>query len=172
MTHVFFDSDTVDWSAYLRQQQRGEGVMMGGRVDELDPDKPSPVFRGTKYMRGYGVKGALSSIGRFLLPVARNLMESAKDEASLTLGRIGADMARGKPIGQTFKQHALTGVQNLGTRVQQCGKGKKPNKKKQILKGLSLAEISGDQVSDPIVSGPNPLPPTRKRNRKKDYLDL
>jgi hypothetical protein len=166
MTHIYFDSDQIDWNPYFRNQQVGQGqVMMGGREDVVDDDKPSPIFRGNKYQRGYGVRGALSSIGRFLYPIASNLMESAKDEAALSLGRIGADLSRGKPIGQTIKQHAVNAAQNLGTRVQQCGKGKR-EKRAKIIKNLALAEISPDE---PITSGPNPIP---KRKRKRDYLDL
>jgi hypothetical protein len=121
MTHVFFDSDQMDWEPYLRQQQMGQGKMMGGREDH--------VFRGIRYMRGYGMKSALSSIGRFLLPIASNLMESAKQEASSTLGRIGADMAQGQqPIGETIKQHISAAAQNMGARLQQCGKGKRKRK--------------------------------------------
>lgn len=96
---------------------------MGGRED------PQHLFRGIRYMRGYGMKSALSSIGRFLLPIASNLMESAKQEASSTLGRIGADMAQGQqPIGETIKQHISAAAQNMGARLQQCGKGKRKRK--------------------------------------------
>lgn len=161
MTHVYFDSDQVDWAPYLRQQQVGQGYMMGGREDAQEVEK---VFRGTKYMRGYGVRSTLSSIGRFLLPIAGNLMQSAKEEAGSTLGKIGADLARGQPIQETLKQHASTAAQNFGARVQQCGKGKR----KRIIKQIDLAGITGD---DPVVSGPNPIP-RRRRTRKRDYLDL
>lgn len=159
MTHVFFDSDQIDWAPYLRQQQVGQGQMMGGR-DDLDP----PLFRGTPYMRGYGVKSTLSSIGRFLLPIASNLMHSAKEEATNTLGRIGADMTEGKPLVETLKRHAGTAAQNMGTRIQQCGKGRR----KKIIKQLALSDITGDE---PIVSGPNPIP-RRARGKRRDYLDL
>jgi hypothetical protein len=171
MTHVFFDSDQLDWSPYLKNQQRGEGIMMGGRDDEIEPDKP--LFRGSRYQRGFGVKSALSSIGRFLLPIASNIMDSAKDEASLSLGRLGADLAQGKPVADTIKQHARTAGQNFASRLQQCGKGKKRSK---IVNKLALANI-GEQISEPITSGPNPIPKSteggkKKRGRKRDYLDF
>jgi hypothetical protein len=174
MTHVYFDSDQIDWGPYLKQQQVGQGQMMGGRNDAIESEMPTPVFRGTKYMRGYGVKGAISSIGRFLLPIANNLLNSAKDEASLTLGRIGADMARGKPITETVKEHAQAAAQNFGTRLQQCGKGKKKATKKRLLKGFATENIEGADISEPMTSGPNPIPSARGRGRgrKRDYLDL
>jgi hypothetical protein len=163
MTHVYFDTEQVDWAPYLRQQQVGQGYMMGGRDDVQDTDK---IFRGTKYMRGYGVKSTLSSIGRFLLPIASNLMQSAKEEAGSTLGKIGADMAEGKPFQETIRAATTAAARNLGARVQQCGKGRR----KKIIKQLAIADISGDQVAEPIVSGPNPIP--KRRGKKRDYLDL
>ena len=138
MTHVAFDSDKIGWGDYLRQQQIGEGKILAGR-EEIQPD----YFEGTRYMRGYGIRDALSSVGRFLLPIASNIMESAKGEATQTLGRIGADVVQGKPILETVREQGKTGLKNVGTKMQQCGKGR--------------------------ISRARPL---NNRKRKRDYLDL
>ena len=86
MTHVSFDSDNINWGDYIRQQQIGEGKVMSSR-DDID----NKYFEGLRYMRGYGIKDALTSVGRFLLPIASNLMETAKGEAQQTLGRVTTD---------------------------------------------------------------------------------
>jgi len=39
MTHVYFDSDKIDWSQYFRQQQMGHGSSMLGGRNELDSDE-------------------------------------------------------------------------------------------------------------------------------------
>ena len=30
MTHVYFDSDQIDWNPYIHTEQIGQGAMMGG----------------------------------------------------------------------------------------------------------------------------------------------
>ena len=141
MTHVAFDPDSVDWSRYLTRQQMGQGMVMAGRGETEDPNRQ--VFKGMRYVRGYGsIKGVLGSIGRFLLPIAANLAESARTEAQSTLGRVGADLAEGKPVLGTISSRAEEGISNIGRKIQQCGKGKR--KKALLLDG----------------------------NMKKDYLDI
>lgn len=161
MTHTFIDTDKINWGDYIRQQQRGEGKVMDGR-DDIDKD--DNYFEGVRYMRGYGIRDALSSVGRFLLPIASNLMESAKGEAKEAMGRIGADVMEGKPILETIKEQGKAGLKNIGTKVQQYGKGRKRRRRIKL-----IGEISGEQKSEPIISGPQPL---FKKRRRKDYLDL
>ena len=159
MTHIIFDSDKINWDDYIRQQQVGEGKIMSSREEIGDPTK---YFEGSKYMRGYGIKNALTSVGRFLLPIASNLMEAAKNEAQQTVGRTVGDWVQGKPFVQSFKEHGKEGLKNIGTKVQQCGKGRL-RQKKNIGRPTSL----GDLNSEPVISKPIP-----KRRRKKDYLDM
>ena len=111
MTHVFFDSDKLNWNDYIRQQQVGEGKILAGR-EEIDPN----FFEGTRYMRGYGIRNALGSIGRFLLPIASSLMETAKGESQPTLGRIGSDVVQGKPILDIIREQGVAGLKNIGSK--------------------------------------------------------
>jgi len=171
---VFFDTDKIDWSQYLSSQQIGQGTIMMGRGELQEENKSG--FKGTKYVRGWGsVKGVLGSIGRFLLPIASNLMESAKGEAINTLGRVSDDLTQGRPVLSTIKSQATQGLQNVGQKLQQCGKGKRrkkalitPKKFKNanILKELSTLEISNNQKGEPIKGN------GKKRGRKGDYLDI
>lgn len=173
MTHTLFESEKIDFMPYLRSQQFGEGTMMEGRGGDMDYEN-AKFFRGIRYQKGYGVKSALASVGRFLLPIAQNLATSAKSEAQDTLANIGSDLAQGRPVTETLKEQGKQALRNFGSRIQQCGKGKKsPHRKRKILKNISLAEISGEQASEPITSGPNPVSNTiRKRKRRADYLDF
>jgi len=169
MTHIYFDSDSIDWGPYLRQQQVGEGLMMGGR-NEMDKNQ---IYRGIRYMRGYGIGSTISSIGRFLLPIAKNVMDSAKGEATAALGRVHSDIIDGKPLGEVLKRQGKTAIRNLGDKLQQCGKGKRS--KRKIGKHVNSNNIPiGENIDNPITSGPhpNPLSIKRQRKRKKDYLDL
>ena len=172
MTHVYFDSDTVDWSPYFRQQQMGQGSMLGGR-NELDPET-GEYFKGIKYMRGGGIKDTFKSVGRFLMPIASNIMEAAKGEAKSAIGRIGSDIAQGRPITESFQDQGTAGFKSMRTKLQNCLKQKGDGRKRKSkhLKQISLAEISGDQIADPIVSGPNPISGKGRRIKRKDYLDI
>ena len=171
MTHVYFDSDQIDWSPYFRQQQMGQGSMIGGR-SELDQET-GQYFKGIKYMRGGGIKDTFKSVGRFLLPIASNIMEAAKGEAKSAIGRIGTDISQGRPITESFQDQGTAGLKSMRTKLQNCLKQKGDGKKKKSkLKQISIAEISGDQVADPIVSGPNPIEGRGRRRRRRDYLDM
>jgi hypothetical protein len=174
MTHVYFDSDQIDWAPYFRQQQMGQGSMIGGR-DDLDQET-GQYFKGTKYMRGYGIRETLSSVGKFLLPIASNIMDAAKGEAKSAIGRIGTDIAEGRPITESFQEQGKAGLKSMRTKLQNCmkQKGDGKRKKKSRLKQISLAEISGDQIAEPIFSGPNPQGKGARgsKKRRKDYLDM
>jgi hypothetical protein len=167
MTHVIFDQDSIDWSQYLSRQQVGQGMVMSGRGDSEDVNKQ--IFRGTRYVRGYGsIKGVLGSIGRFLLPIASNIAGTAKEEAQQSLGRLGADIVQGKPLLGSIKQQTQEGLSNIGKKLQQCGKGKRKHSKKpseknrDILKDISTYEINNNQG----------LRGTKTRKRRGDYLDI
>jgi len=144
-------------------------TIMIGRGELQEENKG---FKGIKYVRGWGsVKGVLGSIGRFLLPIASNLMESAKGEAINTLGRVSDDLTQGRPVLNSIRSQTTQGLQNVGQKLQQCGKGKKrkkitPKKLKQanILNDLSTLEINHNQKSEPINK--------KKKSRKLDYLDI
>jgi hypothetical protein len=126
MTHIYFDQDKIDWSAYVRGQQRGQG------------DDEQKIFRGMRYVRGYGnIRNVLGSVGRFLLPIATNIMESAKKEAVSSLGAIASDLSQGRAVGEAVKEHAKGAAERIGSRLEQCGKGQKINKnarKKEVPK--------------------------------------
>ena len=167
MTHIIFDSDKINWGNYIKQQQVGEGKIMSNRDDVDSSEKDPNYFEGVRYMRGYGIKDALTSVGRFLLPIASNLMESAKGEAQQTLGRIGSEVMQGAPILETVKEQGKKGLRNISKKVQQCGKGNRKKNRRQIIK--KSIKILGEQLADPVASGPSPIP---KRQRRKDYLDI
>lgn len=169
MTHVFFDRDKLDWSVYLRKQQIGQGEWMEGRGGGIEGDQANPrVFRGARYVRGWGfIRNALGSIGRFLMPIASNLMQSAKTEAANTLGNIASDIAEGKNVSDVFKEQTTQGLRNYGRKVQQFGKGKN---RANRLRSIAGAEISNSQM--PAIINNDSQVPKRRRIRKPDYLDF
>lgn len=70
-------------------------------------------------MRGYGVLG---SIGRFLLPIAKNLASSVGTEGVEAGTRILKDVSEGKNLSESLKEHLMKGIKNLGEKMKQCGK--------------------------------------------------
>jgi len=158
MTHVFFDHNTIDWSPYFRQTtisggSNNYGLMSGRGLDTQEGVISTPkVFRGMKFVRGYGtIRNMLGSVGRFLLPIASNLMESAKAEAVGALGNIASEVAEGKPVVDTLKNQTIEGLKNIGHRVQQCGKG----------------------INNTIKKTRNlTIEPKKRRVRRPDYFDF
>lgn len=121
MTHVFFDPDNVDWSSFLTMQE-GRGKY----------------FVGTRYQRGYGL---LQNIARFLLPVAKNVLTSAGQEGLAVGSKVLGDIAQGKNIKESLSEHSKQSIENLATKLKQCGKGKsriKPMRKKRYVDQLSF----------------------------------
>src|SRR5688500_3513876 len=110
MSHVFFDPDSVEWSGFLESQEGG-----------------GKFFVGTKYQRGFGVLG---SVGRFLLPIARNLAKTLAAEGLETGQKVLKDYTEGKDLKESLITHGKQSLGNVGTKLQQCGKGKKSTRKK------------------------------------------
>lgn len=154
MTHIFFDQDKIDWGPYLRRQQVGEGTVMEGRGESSET--AARVFRGLRYTNGYGtVRNMLGSIGRFLLPIASNLAETAKKEALQSISNVSNETVAGKPFLNALTEEAKAAGSRLGQKIQQCGKGKRKKRSKSI---YSL----------------NPALPIIKAKKKRggDYLDF
>lgn len=105
MTHVEFDPDAINWGAYLDNQE-GRGRY----------------FEGTRYQRGYGI---LQNIGKFLLPVVKNLAVSAGEEGIAAGTRVLKDLSEGKNFADSLKEQTTAGLKTLGRKVHQCGKGKR-----------------------------------------------
>jgi hypothetical protein len=112
-------------------------------------------------MRGSGIKDTLKSVGRFLLPIASNIMEAAKGEAKSAIGRIGTDIAEGRPITESFQDQGNVGLMSMRTKLQNCLKQKGDGRKKK-LKQISFA-------AEPLREQGNWR---RARNRRRDYLDI
>ncbi|KAL3122696.1 hypothetical protein niasHT_009593 [Heterodera trifolii] len=108
MTHVVFNPDNVNWSAFLALQQQQEGS------GELQ------YFVGNKFQRGGGL---LQNISRFLMPVATNLLKSASKEGISAGTRMLDDLAQGKAFKESLKTQAKQGFENLAEKLNQCGKG-------------------------------------------------
>jgi hypothetical protein len=112
MTHIFFDPDNIDWTNFLTSQE-GRGKY----------------FIGTRYQRGYGI---LQNIARFLLPVAKNVLTAAGQEGLTVGSKVLSDVVQGKNIKEALAEHSRTGIENLGKKFEQCGKGKKKRKRDQL----------------------------------------
>ncbi|KAL3087830.1 hypothetical protein niasHS_009570 [Heterodera schachtii] len=108
MTHVVFNPDNVNWSAFLALQQQQEG---NGELQ---------YFVGSKFQRGGGL---LQNISRFLMPVATNLLKSASKEGISAGTRMLDDLAQGKAFKESLKTQAKQGFENLAEKLNQCGKG-------------------------------------------------
>ena len=117
MTHVFFDPDNIDWSSFLAVQE-GRGKY----------------FVGTRYQRGYGI---LQNIARFLLPIAKNVASVAGQEGISAGTKILGDISQGRNIKESLMEHGKSGLENLATKMQQCGKGKQVKRRRRYIDQLT-----------------------------------
>jgi hypothetical protein len=164
MTHVFFDSEKIDWAPYMARQMRGQGYVMHGRGNDDQVQTQPRVFRGLRYVRGYGaIKNIMGSVGRFLLPLAQNLATTAQKEVIGQIGHVAGDVASGKALPEAIMERGKQTARRFGSRLQQCienpnppkgqvrGEGKrlgyrsKNIKIKNILRDLATMEIGHDQ---------------------------
>ena len=97
----------------------------------------------------------LGSIGRFLLPIASNLAETAKKEALQSISNVSNDTVAGKPFLNALTEEVKAASSRLGEKIQQCGKGKQKKRQKSI---YSLTPPF------PIIKA--------KKKRSGDYLDF
>ena len=112
MTHVYFDPDSVNWSAFLSMQE-GRGKY----------------FVGSKYQHGFGV---FSNVAKFLLPIAKNILTTAGQQGIETGTKILGDLSQGKDFKQTLTEHSKQGLQNIADKLKQCGKGRAKKSKRKI----------------------------------------
>jgi len=124
MTHVPVDLDKIDWGPFLVAQDGGS---------RADLPESNSYFQGTRYQRGFGVLG---TVGRFLMPIVKNLASSAGQEAVNVGKNILEDVSQGRSVSDALKQHGSEGLQKVGKKLQQCGKGKRKNKPKLIKENL------------------------------------
>ena len=158
MTHVPIDIDSVNWDHYFNTGQVGGGLNW---------------FQGQRYMRGYGVLG---SIGRFLLPIAKNLASSVGTEGVEAGTRILKDVSEGKNLSESLKEHSMKGIKNLGEKMKQCGKGRKRRQRKAA-KVVKKPTVS---VYPERPASPTPTSAIKQkrelvikgRKRKPDQLDI
>jgi hypothetical protein len=151
MPYASIDLDSIDWDQFFRLQKGG------GQAD-------SKFFVGQKYMRGYGFLGTL---GKYLLPVAKNLAESLGNEAVTSGTRIMKDVAEGKNISDSLKEHSKQGLANIGEKLKQCGKGSRT--KKKIEKKYFDYNIPKNML---LTKNTDYKPRYKKpRKRKPDQLD-
>ena len=167
MTHVPIDIDAISWDNYFS----GGPQIGGGGGAGLN------WFVGQRYMRGYGVLG---SIGRFLLPIAKNIASSVGSEGVEAGTRVLKDVSEGRNLSEALKEHSMKGITNLGAKMKQCGKGKRKRKKQPAL-GVKKPMVSAyperpasptptstiKQKRELVVAGGR-----KQRKRKPDQLDI
>lgn len=146
MTHVQVDLDQIDWSPFLLAQEGG------GAAAGLDGG--SRYFQGARFQRGFGLLGTM---GRFLMPIVRNLATTAGTEAVQAGKNVLEDVAKGRSVREALTEHGAKGLQNVAGKLQQCGKGgkRRPSTKRQRKAAVELY--------------PPPPPPKGKR-RYRDQL--
>jgi hypothetical protein len=116
MTHIAIDLDSINWDPFLSAQEGG-GTVDGTRY-----------FTGTRYQRGFGIMG---TVGRFLLPIVRNLATTAGNEAVNVGQKMLEGVSQGQSVQEALKTHGTQGLQNMAEKLRQCGKGKKPQRRRQ-----------------------------------------
>ena len=167
MTHIPIDIDSINWDQYF-----------GGGVQEEGQD--AKYFVGQRYMRGYGFLG---SIGKFLLPIAKNLASSVGAEGVEAGTRVLKDVSEGKTFTDALKEHGQQGIKNLAEKMKQCGKGAEHRDSgKSIKQGKKRVRKNAAVKKTPTVSmyPTRPASPTReliasvpkRRRRKPDQLDI
>lgn len=112
MSHVPIEPDKLDWFSFVAAQE-------GRGLQETVP--LSHYFQGFRYQRGSGMLG---SIARFLMPIAKNIANTAKQEGIAAGAKILGDLTEGKNIKESLMEHSKEGMQNLAQKLQQCGKGR------------------------------------------------
>jgi hypothetical protein len=169
MSPVPFDIETINWDQFINTQDGGQRYFVGQR-----------------YMRGYGVLG---SIGKFLLPIAKNLASTLGSEGVEAGQRILKDVTEGKNFGEALKEHSKKGLENISEKVKQCGKGKTQTGNGRTRKitntlGFSNPKLSAKnskmkyQLQPSISMYPaRPISPTfrsvhSRRRRRPDQFDL
>lgn len=173
MTHTPIDVDSINWDNFYT------GVQFGGQ--------DAKYFTGQRYMRGYGILG---SIGKFLLPIAKNLASSVGSEGIEAGTRVLKDVSEGKSFTDALKQHGQQGMQNLAEKMKHCGRGtedtlvtktqkgggrrrKKGTRKKPVLKKEPTVSIFPARPASPTPPQKGPVQNNSKRRRRKpDQLDL
>jgi hypothetical protein len=116
MTHIAIDLDSINWAPFLSAQEGG-GTVDGTRY-----------FTGTRYQRGFGIMG---TVGRFLLPIVRNLATTAGNEAVNVGQKMLEGVSQGQSVQEALKTHGTQGLQNMAEKLRQCGKGKKKKQRKR-----------------------------------------
>jgi hypothetical protein len=141
MTHIPIDVDTINWEPFLTAQEGG-GTVDGTRY-----------FTGTRYQRGFGILG---TVGRFLLPIVRNLATTAGKEAVNVGQKMLEDVSQGQSIKEALKTHGTQSLQNMAEKLKQCGKGKR---RRQRLPKKQIGIEGGVQ-------------PGRRQRRYRDQLSI
>lgn len=172
MAYVPIDVENINWDQYLSIQE-------GGESDRF--------FVGQRYMRGYGILG---SIGKFLLPIAKNLASTVGTEGLAAGQNILKEVTEGKDFTEALKEHSKKGFENLSEKIKQCGKGKtqsgtaRKRKPKSSTLGFNTSPRSRQRIRvKPTISmyptrpASPTVPPLRqnsqgKRKRKPDQLDM
>lgn len=154
MTHVPVDIDSINWDQYINVQEGG-----------------AKYFQGQRYMRGYGILG---NIGKFLLPIAKNLATSVGSEGIEAGSKVLKDVTEGKNLTDALKEHSKKGLENLAEKIKQCGKGQKGGAKKKKKKKRAVIKQPTVSMYPQRPASPTPLPPKKPviRRRKKDQLDI
>lgn len=141
MTHTFIDPNQLNWADFI-QSQEGRGPALASTPK---------YFQGLRYQRGGGVLG---SIARFLMPIAKNIASTVGQEGISAGTKMLSDIAEGKNLKETLMEHSKKGLENIATKLQQCGKGKKRSRK-NTKKNIQI---------------PSQLNPTLKKRRYMDQL--
>ncbi|CAK5064527.1 unnamed protein product [Meloidogyne enterolobii] len=65
------------------------------------------------------------------MPIVKNIATTAGNEAVNVGKNILEDVSQGRSVSEALKQHGSEGLQKVGKKLEQCGKGKRSRKKKQ-----------------------------------------
>lgn len=133
--HIDFDPDSfVDWNTVFLEQAEQTGS--GG-------------FRGYPFQRGAsGLGGLFSKLFKIIVPIAKRASRHIASEALTTSTRIADDLANGRKLGESLRQHGTEGYKHLVekamSKLQSGGKGrkvrksrKKPKRRKRVNKKKS-----------------------------------
>ena len=137
-------------------------------------------------MRGYGFLG---SIGKFLLPIAKNLASSVGAEGVEAGTRVLKDVSEGKTFTDALKEHGQQGIKNLAEKMKQCGKGeeeetgllkRQKGSGKTTMRGKKRARKAVKKTPTFSMYPTRPASPSRvltapvpkRRRRKPDQLDI
>jgi hypothetical protein len=169
----------VDWDFLINAQEQNDFPQIGGAFATY------PVFHGMQYQRGAGIGAIFKTLLRFLLPLGKEAGAAIGRQGLESTSRILGNVLEGKPLKDTLKNEARSGVQNLlhkaANRVGQMeGSGKRRKRKsssrnsinsgKKAKRSKKTSKLYTSQFTPPLIPNTRKIKSLPKKQLRFDSL--